>query len=99
MSDDSTDDTSGSKQDGSPRLAPGVRLSKDDRRGPVLLGPERVLELDDIALSIVTQIDGKRRISDIAAALAKEYDEKADVIRNDIDTLLKDLAAKGYVKP
>jgi coenzyme PQQ biosynthesis protein PqqD len=82
-----------------PRLAPGVRLRKDDQRGPVLLGPERVLELDDIALSIVKQIDGKRRISDIADALAREYDEKADVIRQDIDTLLKDLAAKGYVKP
>jgi pyrroloquinoline quinone biosynthesis protein D len=99
MSNDKTDDSAGSGQDGSPRLAPGVRLSKDDRRGPVLLGPERVLELDDIALSIVSQIDGKRRLSDIAAALAKEYDEKADVIRQDIDALLKDLAAKGYVKP
>lgn len=81
-----------------PRLAPGVKLRNDDKRGPVLLGPERVLELDDIALSIVQQMDGTRRISDIAQALAKEYDEKADVIRADIDSLLKDLTAKGYVK-
>lgn len=81
-----------------PRLAPGVKLRTDDKRGPHLLGPERVLELDDIALSIVQQMDGTRRISDIAQALAKEYDEKADVIRADIDSLLKDLTAKGYVK-
>jgi pyrroloquinoline quinone biosynthesis protein D len=81
-----------------PRLAPGVKLRNDEKRGPVLLGPERVLELDDIALSIVQQMDGTRRISDIAQALAKEYDEKADVIRADIDSLLKDLTAKGYVK-
>jgi len=81
-----------------PRLAPGVKLRNDDKRGPILLGPERVLELDDIALSIVQQMDGTRRISDIAQALAKEYDEKADVIRADIDSLLKDLTAKGYVK-
>ena len=80
------------------RLAPGVKLRNDDKRGPILLGPERVLELDDIALSIVQQMDGTRRISDIAQALAKEYDEKADVIRADIDSLLKDLTAKGYVK-
>jgi pyrroloquinoline quinone biosynthesis protein D len=86
-----TDDTK-------PRLAPGVKLRNDEKRGPVLLGPERVLELDDIALSIVQQMDGTRRISDIAQALAKEYDEKADVIRADIDSLLKDLTAKGYVK-
>jgi len=98
MSDDKTDDRQ-SQANAAPRLAPGVRLRKDDQRGPVLLGPERVLELDDIALSIVTQIDGKRRVSDIAAALAKEYDEKAENIRADIDSLLKDLAAKGYVKP
>lgn len=91
-----SDDT---KDNSTPKLAPGVRLRQDDRRGPVLLGPERVLELDDIALSVVAQIDGRRRVSDIAAALAKEYDEQADVIRADIDNLLKDLAAKGYVKP
>jgi pyrroloquinoline quinone biosynthesis protein D len=85
--------------DAKPRLAPGVKLRTDDKRGPVLLGPERILELDDIAQSIVAQFDGKTRVSEIAATLAKEYDEKADVIRADIDKLLKDLAAKGYVKP
>ena len=45
------------------------------------------------------QFDGTKRISEIAASLAKEYDEKAEIIRADIDNLLKDLAAKGYVKP
>lgn len=82
-----------------PRLAPGVKLSTGTKRGAVLLGPERILELDEVAQSIVAQFDGTKRISEIAAALAKEYDEKADVIRADIDNLLKDLAAKGYVKP
>ena len=82
-----------------PRLAPGVKFRIDGKRGPVLLGPERILELDELAQSIVAQFDGTKRVSEIAAALAKEYDEKADVIRADIDSLLKDLAAKGYVKP
>jgi coenzyme PQQ biosynthesis protein PqqD len=95
----SSDEKKTQGQDTPPRLAPGVRLRNDDQRGSVLLGPERILELDEVALSIVKQIDGKRRVSDIADALAKEYDEKADVIRQDIDTLLRDLAAKGYVKP
>jgi pyrroloquinoline quinone biosynthesis protein D len=85
--------------DAKPRLAPGVKLRTDAKRGPVLLGPERVLELDEIAQSIVAQFDGTKRVSEIAASLAKEYDEKADIIRADIDNLLKDLAAKGYVKP
>ena len=84
--------------DSKPRLAPGVKYRIDDKRGPVLLAPERILELDELAQSIVAQFDGTKRVSEIAAALAKEYDEKVDVVRADIDNLLKDLAAKGYVK-
>jgi len=85
--------------DAKPRLAPGVKLRTDASRGAVLLGPERILELDEIAQAIVAQFDGNKRVSEIAAALAKEYDQKADVIRADIEHLLKELTAKGYVKP
>jgi pyrroloquinoline quinone biosynthesis protein D len=81
-----------------PKLAPGVKLRDDGKHGAVLLGPERILELDEIARSIVAQFDGTKRVSEIAAALAKEYDAKADVIQGDIEHLLKDLTAKGYVK-
>ena len=81
--------------DEAPKLAPGVRIHGD---GSKLLGPERILELDDIAQAVVAQFDGKKRVSDIAAALAKEYNERESVIRADIETLVKDLAAKGYVK-
>jgi pyrroloquinoline quinone biosynthesis protein D len=82
-----------------PRLAPGVKLRTDPNRGAVLLGPERILELDEIAQAIVAAFDGTKRVSEIAAALAKEYDANADDIRADIENLLKDLTAKGYVKP
>lgn len=85
--------------DPTPKLAPGVKLRKDAKRGAVLLGPERILELDDIAQAIVAEFDGTKRVSEIAAALAKEYDANADDIRADIDHLLKDLTQKGYVKP
>lgn len=86
-------------KDPAPKLAPGVKLRKDAKRGAVLLGPERILELDDIAQAIVAEFDGTKRVSEIAAALAKEYDAHADDIRADIDQLLKDLTQKGYVKP
>lgn len=81
--------------DEAPKLAPGVRIHGD---GSKLLAPERILELDEIAQAVVAQFDGKKRVSDIAAALAKEYNERESVIRADIETLIKDLAAKGYVK-
>lgn len=82
-----------------PKLAPGVKLRDDAQRGSVLLGPERILELDETARAVVAQFDGRKRISEIAAALAKEYDAKAGDIQADIEHLLKDLIAKGYVKP
>lgn len=84
--------------DAKPKLAPGVKLREDKQRGAVLLGPERILELDEIAQAIVAQFDGTKRVSEIAAALAKEYNEQADVVRADIESLIKDLTAKGYVK-
>ena len=81
--------------DHTPRLAPGVRLQAG---GTKLLGPERILELDEIAQAVVREFDGTKRISQIAAALAKEYNEREAVIRADIDALVADLAAKGYIK-
>jgi pyrroloquinoline quinone biosynthesis protein D len=81
--------------DPAPKLAPGVRLHGN---GTKLLAPERILELDDIAQAIVRELDGKKRVSEIAAILAKEYNEREAVIRKDIDSLLADLAAKGYIK-
>jgi pyrroloquinoline quinone biosynthesis protein D len=81
--------------DHAPKLAPGVRLHGD---GTKLLAPERILELDDVAQAIVRELDGKKRVSQIAAILAKEYDEREAVIRKDIDALIADLAAKGYLK-
>lgn len=84
--------------DPKPKLAPGVKLRTNPARGAMLLGPERILEIDEIAQSIVAQFDGTKRVSEIALALAKEYDANAADIRADIDALLKDLTAKGYVK-
>jgi coenzyme PQQ biosynthesis protein PqqD len=81
--------------DPAPKLAPGVRLNAS---GEKLLGPERILELDDIAQAVVREFDGKKRVSEITAALAKEYNERESVIRADIDALIADLAKKGYVK-
>ena len=84
--------------DPTPKLAPGVRLRTDPARGAMLLGPERILELDEIAQAVVREFDGKKRVSEITAALAKEFNERESVIRADIDALVADLAAKGYLK-
>lgn len=81
-----------------PKLAPGVRLRTDPKKGAMLLGPERILELDETAQAIVREFDGTKRVSEVAAALAKEYNERESLILADIKALVADLAAKGYVK-
>lgn len=83
-----------------PRLKPGVRLHRDRVRGrDVLLAPERVVELDEIAIAILSRVDGVASLSTIAAALAAEYDADPAEIEADAAALIGDLALKGYVSP
>ncbi len=83
-----------------PRLKPGVRLHRDRVRGrDVLLAPERVVELDEAALAILSRLDGATGLAAIAAALAAEYDADAAEIEADAAALIADLALKGYISP
>lgn len=81
-----------------PRLPRGVRLHHDRVRGiPVLLGPERVLMLDEIGQTILTELDG-RSIRAISGDLAKRYDAPVDAIQSDVIEFLTDLRAKWLVE-
>ena len=54
-----------------PRLAPGVRLHFDQKRDAwVLLGPERVIEIEGPASEILRRCDGTRSIGQIVDELA-----------------------------
>jgi pyrroloquinoline quinone biosynthesis protein D len=81
-----------------PRFRPGVRLHRDRVRDRwVLLAPERIVALDDIAYAILEKVDGHASLDAIAQALAAEYDADAGEIAQDAATLVADLAARGYV--
>ena len=81
-----------------PRFKPGVRLHRDRVRDRwVLLAPERVVGLDDIAYAILEKVDGRATLDDIVAALAAEYDADAGEIAADAMALLNDLSTRGYV--
>ena len=81
-----------------PRFKPGVRLHRDRVRDRwVLLAPERVVGLDDIAYAILDKVDGRASLEEIATALAAEYDADAAEIAADATALLGDLSARGYV--
>jgi pyrroloquinoline quinone biosynthesis protein D len=81
-------------RDSQPALRAGVRLQHDRARDQwVLLAPERVVELDDIALVVAQRYDGMRSLAQIAQELAADFDADAADIEADVieltDTLLQ----------
>jgi pyrroloquinoline quinone biosynthesis protein D len=86
-------------EDSRPVLKRFVRLRHDGVRSRwVLLAPERVVEMDDIAVDVLNRCDGSRTLAQIADALATDYDAPCTRILADIIGLLGDLADKGYIK-
>ena len=80
-----------------PVLPRGVRLQFDQARTSwVLLAPERVFMLDDIAAEVLQLCDG-RTIGELVAALGEKFDAPGGEIHGDVIAMLKDLAAKGAV--
>ena len=79
-------------------LAPGVRWQIDRTTGDaVLLFPEGVLFLNETAREIVSRCDGKVTVSEIAAALAAEYETSVAELESDIAECLGDLERKKLI--
>jgi pyrroloquinoline quinone biosynthesis protein D len=84
--------------DSRPILPRHVKLRFDKvRERWVILGPERVLVPDEIAVEVLHLCDGLRTITDVVAVLAAKYQAEPDLILTDCLTLLQDLADKGYL--
>jgi pyrroloquinoline quinone biosynthesis protein D len=78
-----------------PRLAPGVRLHFDTTRDAwVLLGPERVIEMEGPASEILRRCDGAHTIDQIVDELAVLYTADRTEIAVDVHDMLAELAAK-----
>ncbi len=82
-----------------PRLGVGMKLRFDAvRNASVILGPERLFQLDDHALEVLKLVDGSRTVADIAMILAAKFDAPAELIEADVLPMLQDLAARGAVR-
>jgi pyrroloquinoline quinone biosynthesis protein D len=78
-----------------PRLAPGVRLHFDStRQAWVLLGPERVIEMEGPASEILRRCDGTHTVDQIVDELAALYTADRAEIFGDVAEMLAELAAK-----
>ncbi|SOD93671.1 pyrroloquinoline quinone biosynthesis peptide chaperone PqqD [Caenispirillum bisanense] len=82
-----------------PALAPHVTLRHDGVRDRwVVLGPERMLVPDEIAVEILKLCDGERSVAAVVARLAAEFDAAEADIAGDVTDLLQSLADKGFVR-
>ncbi len=82
-------------EDSVPGLPPGVRLHFDKRRDQwVVLAPERLFVLDDVAFEIVKRCDGETRVAVIVDDLATAFTAPRAVVLKDVSALLQDLADK-----
>ncbi len=78
-----------------PALPRGVKLRFDKQRDQwVLLAPERLFVLDNIALEIVKRCKGEANIDAIAEDLATSFSAPKDVVLKDVIALLQDLTDK-----
>ncbi|PNG25854.1 pyrroloquinoline quinone biosynthesis peptide chaperone PqqD [Methylocella silvestris] len=81
-----------------PRLPRGVRLKFDETRGQwLLLAPERLVKVDDIAVAILKRCDGVATIEAIVEDLATAYAADRALIDADVRRLLNELAVKRMV--
>ncbi|WP_349792013.1 pyrroloquinoline quinone biosynthesis peptide chaperone PqqD [Xanthomonas sp. WHRI 7064] len=86
-------------RDSQPALRAGVRLQHDRARDQwVLLAPERVVELDEIALVVAQHYDGTRSLAQIAQELAGEFDADAADIEVDVIELTTTLHQKRLLR-
>lgn len=81
------------------RLAPGVMLRLDKVRNHwQLLGPERVLILDEVALDVVRAATGKPvTVSEAIDDLARQFDAPREDIASDVLDVLTDMIARGFL--
>ncbi len=81
-----------------PALRRGVRRQFDKvRNAPVLMAPERVLVLDDIADAIVGECNAIATVQQIARTLALRFAAPAELVQADVMQFLDELVEKGLV--
>ncbi|MBO9413657.1 MULTISPECIES: pyrroloquinoline quinone biosynthesis peptide chaperone PqqD [unclassified Ruegeria] len=81
-----------------PYLPRGVRIQRDAVRDrTVLMAPEKVIELDDIGVAILSRVDGQARFGDIIADLAATFGAPAETIEKDAQQFLQTLRGRLYV--
>jgi pyrroloquinoline quinone biosynthesis protein D len=79
-----------------PALRRGIRRHFDaTRNANVLLGPERVIVLDDIAFAIAELVDSRHSVAEIAGTLAAKFEADYATVEADVMAFVAELVEKG----
>ena len=82
-----------------PKLPRHAKLRFDKARDKwIILAPERVFELDQVAYEVISRCEGDRSVEQVIYGLCEKFDQLCrDVIMTDVTNMLQDLADKGFV--
>lgn len=81
-----------------PRLRRGVQRKFDSARAEhVLLGPEKILLLDDPGNAILELCDGARQISEIIRLLTERFSAEPAQVEQDVLEFIEALREKGFI--
>jgi pyrroloquinoline quinone biosynthesis protein D len=92
------DDTTSIPPDARPRLPRGVRLVQNETHGWTLLGPERVIKADPVAVEIIKRCTGQATFTEIVDDLAAAFSAPRDRISADVTAMLRGLADKRLLE-
>ena len=82
-----------------PKFPKNVRFKYNKARKEwVILAPERLVNLDQIAVEILHLVDGERSVKNIASELSKKFNAPNDIILSDVKEMLQDLSDKGFIE-
>ena len=82
-----------------PALRRGVRRQFDKTRNvAILMAPEKVIMLDDIADAIVSECDAVSSVEDITLRLSARFAAPAEEIQGDVLAFLQTLFDQGLIQ-
>lgn len=81
-----------------PKLPRHAKLRFDKPRDKwIILAPERVFELDQIAYEVIKLCDGETALDGVIDQLAAKFDAPRETIASDVTGMLQGLADKGFI--
>ena len=82
-----------------PRFPKHVKFRRNKARDEwVILAPERLVNLDQIAVEILKMVDGEKKVKEISAELSKKFNAPEETIISDVKEMLQDLSDKGFIE-